>query len=52
MLFRRMLKKLMQLKRITKGGLGAKPPVVGCFFFDFLAKNSDFSAIWITFSRF
>ena len=46
-----MLSKLMQLKCIMGGDLGAKPPVAEqCLhFFD---KNNHFNAIWITFQAF
>ena len=43
-----MLSKLIQLLRIMKGSTGAKLSVAGQLF-EFLAKNSHFSAISITF---
>ena len=45
------LNKLMQLKRITKGGLGAELPVAGQFLC-FCGKNSNFNTISMTFRPF
>ena len=59
------MSKLLQLKRVTNGAFGAKPPAAGGygslwakhpaagrFFCKLLEKNGYLNAIWITFRKF